>query len=172
MTTFKKVREWLMEHRWGTRVRRDVPVKIICAPAAVGAGRLVNLSVSGGFVKSALVPKLMAHVQLLADTGARPEQPFEALEGHVVRQTRSGFGLEWIELAPEAVCRLLHRPEPARAPAAESKSALRWSLHGGKRPIRRKSARSGRAGCPLARYERRDSQLPGSTVFMHKQLNY
>ena len=57
----------------------------------------------------------------------------------------------------------------ARCPAPPSPQ---WSLHGGKRPIRSESARSGRAGCPLARYERRDSQLPGSAAFLHKRLNY
>jgi hypothetical protein len=31
---------------------------------------------------------------------------------------------------------------------------------------------AGGAGCPLARYERRDSQLPGSAVFLRKRLNY
>jgi hypothetical protein len=73
----------------------------------------------------------------------------------------SEFRFSHVPIAPVGTC------DPARmtasAPGAASLSI--GSLHGGKRPIRRKSARSGTAGCPLARYERRDSQLPSSVRF-------
>jgi len=96
-----------MDHRWGMRVAMDLGVQIFCRPRTLGVGRLVNISVSGAFVRSGFIPPLLARVRV---TGAAQKPVgvlWDSVEGYVVRHQRDGFGLEWVELAPVGICTLL-----------------------------------------------------------------
>ena len=47
-----------MDHRWGQRVAVDLAVQLLCHPRTIAVGRLMNVSVSGAYVRTGLVPAL------------------------------------------------------------------------------------------------------------------
>jgi hypothetical protein len=96
-----------MDHRWGQRVVVDLAVQLLCHPRTVAVGRLMNCSVSGAFVRTGLVPALLAPVRILGFLSEHEGMRREAIEGYVVRRERGGFGIEWFELAPAGICRFL-----------------------------------------------------------------
>ncbi len=54
-----------MDHRWGQRVAVDLAVQLLCHPRTIAVGRLMNVSVSGAYVRTGLVPALLAPVRIL-----------------------------------------------------------------------------------------------------------
>ena len=96
-----------MDHRWGQRVAVDLAVQLLCHPRTIAVGRLMNVSVSGAFVRTGLVPALLAPVRILGFLSETEGTRRAAIEGYVVRRERDGFGIEWFELAPAGVCRFL-----------------------------------------------------------------
>jgi len=96
-----------MDHRWGQRVAVDLAVQLQCHPRTVAVGRLMNVSVSGAFVRAGVVPALLAPVRILGFLSEHEGVRREAIEGYVVRRGRGGFGIEWFELAPAGICRFL-----------------------------------------------------------------
>jgi hypothetical protein len=96
-----------MDHRWGQRVAVDLAVQLLCHPRTIAVGRLMNVSVSGAFVRTGLVPALLAPVRILGFLSEHEGMRREAIEGYVVRRERGGFGIEWFELAPAGICRFL-----------------------------------------------------------------
>jgi hypothetical protein len=96
-----------MDHRWGQRVAVDLAVQLLCHPRTIAVGQLVNVSVSGAFVRTGLVPPLLAPVRILGFLSEHDGMRRAAIEGYVVRRERGGFGLEWFELAPSGICRFL-----------------------------------------------------------------
>jgi hypothetical protein len=85
-----------MEHRWGTRIPVNVPVRISSASLS-GTGRLRDLSVSGAYIETALALPASAWVQVQV---ARGTQPVMRLSGLVIRRDGHGIGIEWLDLAP------------------------------------------------------------------------
>jgi hypothetical protein len=96
-----------MDHRWGQRITVDLAVQLLCHPRTIAVGQLANVSVSGAFVRTAMVPALLAPVRILGFLSEREGARREAIEGYVVRRERGGFGIEWFELAPAGICRFL-----------------------------------------------------------------
>jgi len=96
-----------MDHRWGQRVPVDLAVQLLCHPRTVAVGRLMNVSVSGAYLRTGLVPALLAPVGILAFLSEVEGTRREAIEGYVVRRECDGFGIEWFELAPAGICRFL-----------------------------------------------------------------
>src|SRR3954469_23109901 len=96
-----------MDHRWGQRVTVDLAVQLLCHPRTIAVGRLMNVSVSGAYVRTGLVPALLAPVRILGFLSETEGTRREAIEGYVVRREREGFGIEWFELAPAGICRFL-----------------------------------------------------------------
>jgi hypothetical protein len=96
-----------MDHRWGQRVAVDLAVQLLCHPRTVAVGRLMDVSVSGAFVRIGIVPALLAPVRILGFLSEHEGMRREAIEGYVVRRERTGFGIEWFELAPAGICRFL-----------------------------------------------------------------
>jgi hypothetical protein len=95
-----------MEHRWGRRVATDVDVRIFADPASAGWGRLRNISVSGGFVETALrIPVLCTLCLTAPATDSRDEYLVRAI---VVRNTADGVGVEWCEGDSSAIPALMH----------------------------------------------------------------
>ena len=109
-----------MEHRYGTRYRVDVEVYVHTGQGAVASiGRLTEVSVSGGFVKT----HLPAHVITLISLRTRVpgiNRAIPNIQGYVVRRAATGVGIEWLEFAPELV-QLLTQHSPV---ATTSKPAL------------------------------------------------
>jgi hypothetical protein len=95
-----------MEHRWGHRVACDVDVKLF-ADAAVGWGRIRDLSISGGFIETGLrIPPLSTlRLTRTVSTGNRPET--HLIRAIVVRRDARGVGVEWFDEDTDSVVALL-----------------------------------------------------------------
>jgi hypothetical protein len=88
-----------MEHRWGERIRMDMPVRVSANEVAGIRGCIRDLSLSGALLK------IDADLRLHA---LPPPSPRPAiLLAHVSRKREEIVGLEWCEFAPTVVKDLL-----------------------------------------------------------------
>jgi hypothetical protein len=96
-----------MEHRWGQRIVTDVPVRLVGLRAAIGAGRILNVSTTGALVQTRLPLPLLSLVYL--KTAGTPSYlgPIGRLLGCVVRHGASEIGIEWCDADSDAVLQLL-----------------------------------------------------------------
>ena len=95
-----------LEHRWGKRVRVDLPVEVLEDGRAAVGGYLKSLSLSGALLKSS------HDLHLHALIGVRIELPSPSADSCVVKARVSrkpvhGIGIEWCEFAPAVVKELL-----------------------------------------------------------------
>jgi hypothetical protein len=90
-----------MEHRCGQRISTDVPVSLIALPAAIGAGRILNVSSTGAFIQTDLALPLLSLVYLEAGEAPRGVGVSGRFAAFVVRQCASGVGVEWCDAAPD-----------------------------------------------------------------------
>jgi uncharacterized protein (DUF58 family) len=99
-----------MEHRWGERLKVALPVRIDAACGLVGAGLVVNFSVSGAFIATTLPVRLLSQVRVnfvLGGRTARLRRGNDAtFEGQVVRRSATGFAIEWCEFGTDEVVAL------------------------------------------------------------------
>ncbi|MBS0418624.1 MAG: PilZ domain-containing protein [Proteobacteria bacterium] len=97
-----------MEHRWGHRHEVIQSVRIATHNGVIGRGRIRNISTSGAFVEADLPLQLFSRLRIQFNSAldGRPT----VVEGQVVRKDIKGYGIEWRELAPEAVAALVVRP--------------------------------------------------------------
>ena len=105
-----------MEHRWGQRIATDVPVGVIGAPAAIGVGRILNVSTTGVLVQTRLHLPLLTLVYLETPSYLGP---IGQLTGCIVRHGASEIGIEWCDADSDAVLLLLtalRRESPLRSP--------------------------------------------------------
>lgn len=74
----------------------------------MGRGRIRDISTSGAFLQASLPLKLFTGVRIQFNSAldGRPT----LVEGQVVRKDMTGYGIEWRELAPEAVAALVAHP--------------------------------------------------------------
>lgn len=95
-----------MDHRWGMRMPVSLDVQLICQAGSIAVGRLADVSVSGAFVRTSVVLRLLSHVRIvLVDRLSSGGRPLE-LSAYVIRQDASGAGLEWWNLSPGRLQRL------------------------------------------------------------------
>jgi hypothetical protein len=100
-----------MERRWGNRVQLDERVRITRDGAVIGFATLHEASISGAFVRTPLLVRNLARIELeLAPSGARKD-PQRCAEAFVVRQCPDGFGVEWCEFGPPTIVELLREPQ-------------------------------------------------------------
>jgi PilZ domain-containing protein len=104
-----------VEHRWGQRQQIQRRVRLRTRSGVIGHGVVSDVSISGAFIVSPLPTPLLSYVQVQFTTADHGYRFGTAIEGQVVRRTPRGFGLEWCEFAPQAVCALastneLHAP--------------------------------------------------------------
>ena len=114
-----------MEHRWGIRITTDFEVRLIALPSTVGFGRMVNVSLTGAFVRTTVIlaPPSLVYVEPVCVPIA--ECPIGRIAACVVRCGVSGIGLEWCDFATEAVDRLMRagRGEVSTVSARERASS-------------------------------------------------
>ncbi len=96
-----------MEHRWGARQATDVRVEFVAVPGGTGAGRLLDVSMTGAYMSTQVPLRLLSLVHLTP--AARPGA--DAMTAYVVRCDATGVGLEWCKSAAGAPAS--HR-QPAR----------------------------------------------------------
>ena len=104
-----------MEHRWGERFAVDLAVRVAGRPYTVRVGRLIDLSVSGAYIKMPADPRLLSRVQIAIALPQRLAHPTSMVAAYVARKSKDGVGVEWCEHAPRPVLELLryiaaHRP--------------------------------------------------------------
>jgi hypothetical protein len=97
------------EHRWGERVRVDLPVVVLQEGHAAGGGFLNNVSLSGALLRST------HDLHLYALIGVRIVLPSSATESCIVkarvsRKPGNGIGIEWCDFAPAVVKDLVRLP--------------------------------------------------------------
>jgi hypothetical protein len=89
-----------MEHRWGQRVRIDLPVRIKGKSFDFICARLTDLSASGAFIEVILDIRILCKIQvaMIVPQGlARGSIPLDA---RVIRKQPSGIGIEWAAFPP------------------------------------------------------------------------
>jgi hypothetical protein len=111
-----------MEHRRGTRVGLDAAGKLRAADGSTLRVTVLEASLSGALVRvQASLPTLSrVRLRVYAASG-------EWLEACVVRRTRAGVGLEWLETGAQAVRELLALREPGNPPGPHP-DAVTWKL--------------------------------------------
>ena len=100
-----------MEHRWGHRVTTDISVQVLADASSAGWGRLRNISISGGFVKTALRIRVLSTLRVTIPATAG--NPVRTLQAIVVRSEIDGVGVEWLDPELEAVITLVSGSERA-----------------------------------------------------------
>jgi len=103
-----------MEHRWGKRVAHDAEVQIFADPASVGWGRLRDISVSGGFIETAL--KVPALSMLCLTSTATRSRGVRIVHAVVVRHDAEGVVVEWSDGDSEVIAALMHESPTWRTP--------------------------------------------------------
>lgn len=100
------------EHRWGERVRVDLPVQVLEEEHRAVSGYLRNLSLSGALLRSNHDWRLYAAIGIrivlpssLADSCV--------VKARVARKPGNGIGIEWCDFAPAIVKDLLRLPSGA-----------------------------------------------------------
>ncbi len=110
-----------MEHRWGERVTVDLGVRVAGRPYHVRAARLVNLSLSGAYLKMAADLRPLSRVQIAIALPRRFMHPVPVVPAYVARKCKDGFAVEWCEHAPRPVLELLrHAALRDQRPAARA----------------------------------------------------
>lgn len=99
-----------MEHRWGQRKIAHQPVRLLTAGGIVAHGYIVNVSVSGSFVKSPLPARVLSIVRIAFVAENRRSPVFRTVAAQVVRRTAEGLGLEWCEQMPDIMGALATKP--------------------------------------------------------------
>jgi hypothetical protein len=97
-----------MEHRWGERLAVNITVRLGSRPYAVRAGRLTDVSMSGGHISiSGMDLRLLSRVQVALVVPGRSAHATSVISAYVARRHRDGVGVEWCDFAPQAVVELL-----------------------------------------------------------------
>jgi hypothetical protein len=86
-----------MEHRWGCREETDVAVQFLALPGTIGTGRVVNISVTGAFMETALDLRMMSLIYLEPTVWVPSDGRTKRIAASVVRKNSTGVGLEWCE---------------------------------------------------------------------------
>jgi hypothetical protein len=93
-----------MEHRWGVRVPLSMPVQVLLPDAAVADGWMHDASISGCCLEldqtlcSALHMPVEVYLPCAPGDAGR-----SCIQGRLVRQAGSRWGIEWDELAPDGL---------------------------------------------------------------------
>jgi hypothetical protein len=90
-----------MEHRWGKRQPTNVPVRVRTAPAKIGTGRVLNMSVTGAFMETTMQLRVLSVVYLMSVSKRAANAKSQGMAACVVRQDSKGVGLEWCESLAE-----------------------------------------------------------------------
>ena len=98
-----------LEHRWGERVRVDIPVRLLAHGRDAAHGHIKNLSLSGALLRSQqelVLPLLIeVHIEPAFQSGTAC-----VVKARVSRMVTYGVGIEWCDFAPIVVKDLLRSP--------------------------------------------------------------
>jgi len=98
-----------VEHRWGERVRVDIPVHVTAPPLAAVDGQMKNLSLSGALMEADCNLRLHLLIEVSIELPA-PAARTGVIKAYVSRTLPEGVGIEWCQFAPPIVKDLLRSP--------------------------------------------------------------
>lgn len=98
-----------LEHRWGERIRVNLPVRLSANALDAVDGCMKNLSLSGALMKAECELRLHALIEVRIDLPT-PLSRVAVLNAHVSRKLKQGVGIEWCEFAPAIVKELIRAP--------------------------------------------------------------
>jgi|ERR1700722_2401092 PilZ domain len=97
-----------MEHRYGVRYFSAIDVYVRSHSGRLAArGRLLDVSISGAFISTALPIAPLASITLEVLSVVESGRRWKPIEAQVIRRTDSGIGIEWKELTPAALSQLV-----------------------------------------------------------------
>jgi hypothetical protein len=97
------------EHRWGERIRVDLPVEVLEEGRAKLSGHLKNISLSGALLQSGVDLHLHALIGVRIAAASSSAGSY-VLKARVSRKPSHGVGIEWCEFAPPVVKDMLRLP--------------------------------------------------------------
>ena len=98
-----------LEHRWGERIRVNIPVQVAAQASGGIDGFLKNVSLSGALM--AIDVDLRLHSLIEISIRLPPPCLCDAVvKAHVTRKVHDAVGVEWCEFAPRTVKHLLRSP--------------------------------------------------------------
>jgi hypothetical protein len=95
-----------LEHRWGDRVRVNIPVRVEANELTAANGCMQDLSLSGAFVKSESDLRLNTLIEV-SIAMPPPSTRTAVIKALVSRKFDDGVGIEWYEFAPNIIRALL-----------------------------------------------------------------
>jgi hypothetical protein len=98
-----------MEHRSDQRKPAHQRVRVLTAGGIAGRGHILNVSISGAFIRTALPARLLSVIQVAIVVDHRSGVS-TIVAAQVVRKTAEGLGLEWCEPVPTLVDALATTP--------------------------------------------------------------
>ena len=98
-----------MEHRWGERIRMDMPVHVSADDVTGIRGCMRNISLSGALLRIDANLRLNALIEVSVELPQSLHSP-AILLAHVARKGKEDIGIEWCEFAPVVVKDLLRSP--------------------------------------------------------------
>ena len=104
-----------MEHRWGIRRTLNVGVKLYVRGSLPRFGRLLDASVSGGYVAMSPPLPVMSRVRVALGWGQFHRGGRLPIAAYVVRADAHGIGIEWQVLAPLPMRALMYTPTLPRS---------------------------------------------------------
>ncbi|HTU67575.1 MAG TPA: PilZ domain-containing protein [Steroidobacteraceae bacterium] len=97
-----------MEHRFGRRLSCGTRVRLTAGEGIAGAGRLVNVSLSGAYIETSLDLPPFSLLEISSDGRPRAVE----LLASVVRKDATGVGVEWCETPSCSICRIFGCAQP------------------------------------------------------------
>jgi hypothetical protein len=91
-----------LEHRWGARIRVNIPVRVETTTLPAGNALMKDLSLSGAFIKSDSDLRLHTLVEVGIDLPP-PISRSAVIKAHVSRKLNEGVGIEWCDFAPSII---------------------------------------------------------------------
>jgi hypothetical protein len=91
-----------LEHRWGERVRVNIPVRVQTAWLPEADGCMKNLSLSGALMNSDCDLHLHSLIEISIPMPP-PSSRSAVIRAHVSRKFKEGVGIEWYEFAPNII---------------------------------------------------------------------
>jgi hypothetical protein len=102
------------EHRWGERIRVDLPVDVLEEGRVEAGGHLKNLSLSGALLQSGV--DLRLHALIGVRIAGNSSAGSYVIKARVSRKPTQCVGIEWCEFAPPVVKDLLRLPPGRYSP--------------------------------------------------------
>ena len=106
-----------MEHRQSPRKKIDARVTLTTRSGLLGSARIIDVSATGGRLDTELPLQVDSMIAVtLTARAARHSSRFKC-DAQVVRHSNDGFGIEWMQFAPELLRTLYdHGPEVGSLP--------------------------------------------------------